>query len=110
MFHGTLEFWDLVWIFVIVAIVVSAVSLRLRAEERARLSRLEAKIDRLLKDEGVAHDAEAKDPAANAPAGVLEALERGNKIEAIKRYRAVTGVDLAEAKGFVEQLEARKTT
>ncbi|MGH7845767.1 MAG: ribosomal protein L7/L12 [Candidatus Binatia bacterium] len=107
MFFGTLEFWDFVWISVIVAIAVSAVALRLRAEARARLSRLEAKIDRLLKDEGVAHDGGAKDLPADVPAGVLEALGRGNKIEAIKRYRAATGVDLAEAKNFVEALAHR---
>jgi ribosomal protein L7/L12 len=108
MLPGTLQVWDFVWIFLIVAIAVSAVALRLRAEARARLSRLEAKIDRLLKDAGAAQDAEAKEPAADVPAGVLEALERGNKIEAIKRYRAVTGVDLAEARNFVEALEAHK--
>ncbi|OWK42416.1 hypothetical protein FRUB_04494 [Fimbriiglobus ruber] len=37
----------------------------------------------------------------------MEALERGNKIEAIKLYREATGVGLAEAKVFVEDLPAR---
>jgi ribosomal protein L7/L12 len=37
---------------------------------------------------------------------IREALFRGNKIEAIKLYRAEAGVDLATAKGAVEKLEA----
>ena len=38
---------------------------------------------------------------------VLEALRRGNKIEAIKIYRELTGVGLAEAKQAVEAIESR---
>jgi ribosomal protein L7/L12 len=36
---------------------------------------------------------------------VVEQLRRGNKIQAIKAYRAATGVGLAEAKDTVEALE-----
>ena len=45
------------------------------------------------------------DPKA-LPAQVLEALRRGNKIEAIKRLREVTQVGLAEAKGVIDALES----
>ena len=38
------------------------------------------------------------------PADVVEALNAGNLIEAIKRWRAHTGVGLAEAKQAVEDL------
>jgi ribosomal protein L7/L12 len=36
---------------------------------------------------------------------IQEALRRGNKIEAIKIYRELTGVGLAEAKEAVERAE-----
>ncbi len=38
---------------------------------------------------------------------IEEALRRGNKIEAIKIYRELTGVGLAEAKQAVEEIETR---
>ncbi|HSB00229.1 MAG TPA: ribosomal protein L7/L12 [Anaerolineales bacterium] len=38
---------------------------------------------------------------------IQEALRRGNKIEAIKIYRELTGVGLAEAKLAVDALESR---
>ena len=38
---------------------------------------------------------------------IQEALRRGNKIEAIKIYRELTGVGLAEAKQAIERLESR---
>ena len=44
------------------------------------------------------------DPRANVPPGVLEALQAGQKIEAIRQYRMATGVDLKTAKEFVEGL------
>ena len=40
------------------------------------------------------------------PANVVEALRRGNKIEAIKLLREATHVGLAEAKGVVDALES----
>jgi len=40
------------------------------------------------------------------PANVVEALRRGNKIEAIKLLRAATQVGLAEAKGVIDALES----
>jgi ribosomal protein L7/L12 len=38
---------------------------------------------------------------------ILDALRRGNKIEAIKIYRELTGVGLAEAKQAVDNMDAR---
>jgi len=40
------------------------------------------------------------------PKEVVEALRRGNKIEAIKLLRAAAKVGLAEAKGVIDALEA----
>ena len=101
MFDTALEFWDYVWILVIVALAVSGLSRYLKPRERARLARLEAKVDLLLKQAGLAYDARAI-----APAGVLEAVRQGRKIEAIKLYREATRADLQEAKDFVEELQA----
>ena len=46
-------------------------------------------------------------PATGLPPGVAEALQRGNKIEAIKHYREGTKCSLLEAKNAVDALEAR---
>lgn len=42
------------------------------------------------------------------PPQVLEALRRGNKIEAIKHLREATKLGLAEAKGVIDALEQGK--
>ena len=76
---------------------VSAVGDRLAA-----LSRLEAKVDLLLKHAGLAYD-----PYQKVPAAVADAVQRGKKIEAIKLYRIATGVGLKEAKEYVEEIERR---
>ena len=43
------------------------------------------------------------------PPAVLEALKRGNKIEAIKLLRQVTKMGLAETKALVDAIDAQKT-
>ena len=90
--------------FVLMAIVVLR---KLRAgQQQANIAELmksqrrtEAKVDLLLKQAGLTYD-----PRANVPPGVLEALQAGRKIEAIRQYRMATGVDLKTAKEFVESL------
>jgi ribosomal protein L7/L12 len=71
------------------------------AQSRA-LSRMEAKLDALLKHEGIQYD-----PYADLPASVLDALRRGRKIEAIKEYRQASGAGLKEAKEHIEELQRR---
>lgn len=39
------------------------------------------------------------------PPNVIEALERGDKIEAIKRLRGITGLGLKEAKDWIESYQ-----
>ena len=94
----------LILIFVILVWIV--IFRRLRAAQHGpagdsmkRLARLEAKVDLLMKHAGITYD-----PRANVPAGVLDALQGGRKIEAIKKYREATGVDLKTAKEFVDSL------
>lgn len=77
---------------------------RLAAIDRRlnRLSRLDAKVDALLRASGVKFD-ELQD----VPADVREALERGETILAIKRFRQATGAGLKEAKDFVDEIRRR---
>ena len=77
---------------------------RLAAIDRRlnRLSRLDAKVDTLLRATGIKFD-EFQD----VPIDVREALERGETILAIKRFRQATGVGLKEAKDFVDEVRRR---
>ena len=67
-----------------------------------RLSRLDAKVDALLKDAGIDFD-----PFRDVPADIREALERGETILAIRRFRESTGASLKEAKAFVDEVRRR---
>jgi hypothetical protein len=69
------------------------------------LWRVEAKLDLLLKQANLSFDLDQ-----SLPAGVVEALQRGEKIRAIKFYREATGVGLKEARDFVEEVQRRGPT
>lgn len=69
-----------------------------------RLSRLEALVAQLYDHLGVAMPSPAAMASAQVPEDVLALVRQGNKIGAIKRYRELTGADLASAKDFVDQL------
>jgi Ribosomal protein L7/L12 C-terminal domain len=86
------------------AIVLIAVFFRLATLERrvAALSRLDAKLDALLRHSGVVFE-----PYESVPPGVVDALRRGEKIKAIKQYREATGAGLKDAKDFVEEVQRR---
>ena len=94
---------DYAIIFAVVLLAASLASVCLKPRELMRLMRLERKLDLLLKNAGIHYD-----PAADVPEEVLNALRQGRKIEAIKLYRQATGAGLAEAKVFVEELQARQ--
>jgi len=71
---------------------------------RQRIVRLEAQVEYLYKHLGVGF---AEDGIPADDPKVIEALRAGSIIEAIKYYRAKTGVGLAEAKNAVEAINAR---
>jgi len=75
-------------------------------ELRARVARLEARMEQLYAHLGLAYD---EDPSLSEQQ-VLEPLRRGNMIEAIKVYREIHRVGLAEAKQAVEALRSRLGT
>ena len=61
---------------------------------------------------GGSDDEGAGDLAAGADtdAMVLDLISSGKKIEAVKRYRELTGVGLKEAKDAVDRIEEEATT
>ncbi len=65
-----------------------------------RLTDLEHNVRRLLSNTGMSW--EAAPVASGLGPNVLEALQAGNMIEAIKRHRENTGLGLAVAKAAVE--------
>lgn len=74
-----------------------------RLQKRAgALTRIEAKLDLLLGEANLTYE-----PLANVPAAVADAIQRGEKIQAIKLYREATGVGLKEAKDYVEEVQRK---
>src|SRR3977135_4718346 len=85
---------------VVVLILLAGIGARLN-EIRSRiavLSRVEAKLDLLLKQANTKFD-----PYANVPLDIVQALRGGRKIEAIKLYRQSTGVGAREAQELVAE-------
>ena len=68
----------------------------------AELSRVEAKLDLLLKQANIRFD-----PYVNVPPEIAEAVRSGKKIVAIKLQRESSGMGLKEAKDFIEEVERR---
>ena len=68
----------------------------------AVLSRIDAKLDLLLKQANIKFD-----PYANVSREIAEAVRAGQMIRAIKLHRESTGVGLKEAKDFVEAVQRR---
>lgn len=91
---------------IVAGLITAAIVVRMTSGDHhmRALSRLEAKLDALLKHEGIQFD-----PYSDVPLPVVDALRRGKKIEAIKEYRAATGAGLKEAKDYVEELQRRST-
>ncbi len=75
-------------------------STQLSSDEVARLVRVEHKLDLILKHLGVEYD------PAGGPSGLADEVRRladaGEKIQAIKVHRELTGSGLSEAKLAVE--------
>jgi hypothetical protein len=92
-------------IVTILGVGVALLFVRLLAIERrlSRLSRIDAKVDALLRSAGVTFD-----EFDDVPADVREALERGKTILAIKRFRQATGVGLKESKDFIDEVRRRR--
>lgn len=67
-----------------------------------RIEAVEWNVARLLTQAGLPWE---EPPAPEGPdAEIVALVQAGNKLEAIKRYRELTGADLATAKQAVDQL------
>lgn len=66
------------------------------------LAAINHKLDALIQHAGIEYD-----PFENVSDEVIGALQRGNKIEAIRHYRQATGAGLKEAKEQVEEIQRR---
>jgi hypothetical protein len=72
-------------------------------EKRVRvLWRMEAKIDLLLKVEGIEFD-----PYRNLPHEVLEAMARGERVRAMKFYRDASGTGLKQTVALIDEAMRR---
>jgi ribosomal protein L7/L12 len=72
---------------------------------RSRINELEDRLKFLYDRLNISYADPNSDPVLSPQ--IQEALRRGNKIEAIRIYRELTGVGLAEAKQAVENLGSR---
>ena len=105
---NALRVMEVIYVLILLTVLVSMlIQWRLLdiLKRLSALSRLDTKLDLLLKQAGIEYD-----PYTNLPLDVVDAVKRGNKIGAIKRYRERTGVGLKEArtssKKFSEELES----
>jgi ribosomal protein L7/L12 len=88
----------------LVLVLMLSLQWRLTEIERqvSRVARLDVKLDLLLKHAGVEYD-----PYKALPPEVINALQNGRKIQAIKLYREASGVGLKDAKDFIEDAQRR---
>ena len=70
---------------------------------RSRINELEDRLNFLYRQLNIEYADPNSDPIQSPP--IQEALRRGNKIEAIKIYRDLTGVGLAEAKKVIDRAD-----
>ena len=94
---------DITWLSIVVAlvgIVLIAIASRSSTTKNLerKLDRLERKLDLVMRQLGV------EQPTAAADDDVVALVRAGHRIEAIKRYRELTGAGLKEAKDAVDQI------
>ena len=83
----------------------------------SRIGQLEERVARLegQRDVGPYRAAPPEPPVVHVPSGseeadavIADALQQGNLIQAIKRYREITGAGLRDAKAAVEAMRDRR--
>lgn len=70
---------------------------------QSRINELEDRLKFIYRRLNIEYADPNSDPVLSAQ--IQDALRRGNKIEAIKIYRELTGVGLAEAKDVIDRAE-----
>ena len=99
-----METFGLFALMLLALVLLAGLGARLNGLQRriSEVSRIEAKIDLLLKQANIRFD-----PYANVPSDIVQAVRDGKKIEAIKLYRQSAGCGLKEAKNFIEEVQRR---
>ena len=72
-----------------------------------RIARLEAQVAFLFEHLGLSPDLSGGGALSSTDAELMRLINDGKKINAIKRYRELTGVGLKEAHDAVDELERR---
>jgi ribosomal protein L7/L12 len=72
---------------------------------RSRIVHLEAQVDFLYRHMGITY---VENNSPDDDPRIIDALRRNNVIEAIKYYREINDIGLAEAKAAVEAIRARR--
>ncbi len=67
----------------------------------AQVDRIERQVALISRNLGIPYDYPA---TAETPPEVIELVQSGNRVAAVKRYRELTGVGLKEAKDAVDAL------
>ncbi|WP_433219806.1 ribosomal protein L7/L12 [Dactylosporangium sp. CS-047395] len=96
--------WLAALVFTVIAITGVSLLFGRRGEDpqtARRLATIERKLDLIMDQLGIV------EPEPEVDAMVLEELRQGRKIQAIKRYREITGLGLKDAKDEVEALGRR---
>jgi hypothetical protein len=88
---AVLDFSDFAFIGLLLIVLTGGMTFALKPRDKARLFRLEQKLDLLLQHAGIQY-------VPQFPPTAAEALLAGNKIQAIVKYREATGAGLKEAK------------
>ncbi len=87
------------WSVLIIFVLLIFIGHRELSAMKYKLNLLECKIDFLLERSGL-----LLDKHFGVPVKVLDAVKSGNKLKALRLYRAETGASLLEAKKVIEEL------
>jgi hypothetical protein len=98
---------EMAFVFTLIAYVIISGMLRvILVDIRRRVRKLEwidAKLDLLLKEARIEFD-----PYKDLPRGVLDAVQRGKTITAIRLYRDASGAGLGEAIEFIKECQRHR--
>jgi hypothetical protein len=84
------------------SLYVYAYRIKVLQKRVAALSRMEAKIDLLLRQSGITFE-----PYENVPSNIVEQVKKGNRYAAVALYRKSTGASRKDADAYVEKVGER---
>ena len=73
---------------------------------RQRVAKLERQVAFLIQSSGLRY---VDEPPSGVSPEIMDLVQRGQKIQAIKLYRQETGVGLREAKEFIDALDENRS-